>query len=336
MADNSYGIEIKLMAKTGYHTPAEAKAYYGRYNRTGVTWHWWGDGTGASNHDNIVNYISGKARAGTGSVNYVLSDNKITMGVNPDNVAWCSQAGNPTTISVELQPTLGAEGYKKAGWLLDQLEQRYGRSLQSFPHKHWFATACPGTIDINRIRAEADKWKRGDYDPKPPVVKPPTPSVPTPKPTPTVKLEVKNVTDTTVKLTKDASLWDLGFAKYADAKEVTKLPNGSDFGVSAVVTHPLGSKYYMTEYSYSKGISTGVNVKDTDHPDPDKLNDPISPPPVVVPTPVTPSNPVPIDPKPPVVNPDAGVPDTNAVVAFLQMLGKLISEFLAKFPGVKK
>lgn len=329
MADNSYNIEIKLMSKNGWHTPAEAKAYYGRYDRMGVTWHWWGDGTGADNHDNIVNYISGKAKAGTGSVNYVLSDKKITLGVNPDNVAWCSQAGNPTTISVELQPTLGAEGYKKAGWLLDQLEGRYGRSLQSFPHKHWFATACPGTIDIARIRKEADKWKSGAYDPKPTPTPKPTP-VPTPKPPATVKLEVKNVNDVTVKLTKDASLWDLSFAKYADAKEVKKLPKGSDFGVSAVVTHPLGSKYYMTEYSYSKGISTGVNVKDTDHPDPAKLNDPISPPPIVVPTPLPPKE----DPKPVppvVVDPGAGVPDTNAVVAFLQMLNKLITEFLAKF-----
>jgi hypothetical protein len=47
MADNSYPVEIKLASKNGWHTPAEARAYYGRYDRSGITVHWWGDGTGA-------------------------------------------------------------------------------------------------------------------------------------------------------------------------------------------------------------------------------------------------------------------------------------------------
>lgn len=150
-----YPIEQKPASRSTYHSPAEAKAYYGRYSREGITIHWWGDGTGASNHDNIVNFF---LRRTDGSVNYVLSDNKITQMVDPDNVAWTSQAGNPTTISIEHQPTLGAEGYKKSGWLVYTLEKRYGRKLTLYPHKHWFNTACPGTIDINRIRQEADNF----------------------------------------------------------------------------------------------------------------------------------------------------------------------------------
>lgn len=321
MADNSYGIEIKLASKNGWHTPAEARAYYGRYDRNGITIHWWGDGTGASNHDNIVNYMNGGASRGEKSVNYVLSDNKITMCVNPDNVAWCSQSGNPTTISVEHQPTLGAEGYKKSGWLVDQLEQRYGRSLQLFPHKHWFATQCPGTIDIGRIRAEADKWKRGEYDPKPAPA--PAPPVPVPKPPTTVQLEIKDVNNKKVVLIKDANLWNLQFAKYPDAQSIKTLPKGTEFEVSAVVTHPLGSKYYISEYSYAKGIPNGINVKDTDHPDADHLNDPVSPPPIVVPVPVTPKP----DPIPPVVvDPTKGTTDEKLnwiIQAIKTILSKL-------------
>jgi hypothetical protein len=158
----SYPIEAKPASHNAWFTPAESNAYYkARYAREGVTLHWWGDGSGADNHDNTVNYILGQAQQGTKSVNFVLSDNKISQLVDPDNVAWCSQAGNPTTISIELQPTLSAEGYKKAGWLLDQLEKRYGHTMSLYPHSHWNATSCPGTIDINRIRAEADKWKNG-------------------------------------------------------------------------------------------------------------------------------------------------------------------------------
>lgn len=325
MSDTSYPIEIKLASKNGYHTPAEARAYYGRYGRDGITVHWWGDGTGASNHDNIVNYMNNGAAQGAKSVNYVLSDNKITLCVNPDNVAWCSQSGNATTISVETQPTLGAEGYKKWGWLVDQLEQRYGKVLPLYKHSNWFATACPGSIDLNRIRAEANKWKAGAYEvnPVPPPAQPAPTPVPTPKPPATVKLEIKDLPNKKVKLIRDANLWNLQFAKYADAQSVKTLPNGSEFEVSAVVKHPTGSQYYISEYSYAKGIPNGINVKDTDTPDPTKLNEPVSVPPVVIPVPITPK---PTEP-PAVVDPDKGIQErlnwlekaVKAILAFLKI-----------------
>lgn len=159
----SYPIDQVLCSKNGYFTPQEALNYYGKYNRHGITWHWWGDNTGASNHDNIVNFIYNGSVSGTRSVNYVLSDNKITMMVGPDNVAWTSQNGNATTMSVELQPTLGGEGYKKAGWLASELAARYGGDRAYYPHNYWYSTQCPGTISLDRIRQEEDKWQRGEY-----------------------------------------------------------------------------------------------------------------------------------------------------------------------------
>lgn len=285
MADNSYPVEIKLASKNGWHTPAEAKAYYGRYSRVGLTCHWWGDGTGASNHDNIVNYMNGQSAQGNKSVNYVLSDNKITLCVSPDNVAWASQGGNPTTISVETQPTLGAEGYKKWGWLVDQLEQRYGRSLALYKHSQWFSTACPGSIDLNRIRAEANKWKSGAYNPKPPVVAPPPPKpVPAPPTPPKVVIQTTDIPNKQVKLIRQANLWDLGFAKYADAKAVKTLPAGTVIEASAIAKHPLGSTYYLTEYSYSKGVNNGINTKDCADVVP--VPPPVVQPPAPIPVPV--------------------------------------------------
>ena len=158
----AYKIESKPASKNGWYTPAQAKAYYGKYNRTGVTVHWWGlpSQNPDSAHDNIVNYILGKAKKGTGSVNYVLSNKKITMLVKPDNVAWASQGGNATTVSIEFSPNLNAEGYKKGGWLIYTLEKQYKRKLKLYRHSDWFATQCPGSISLKKLRAEADKFHK--------------------------------------------------------------------------------------------------------------------------------------------------------------------------------
>ena len=317
MADTSYGIEIKPASKTVYYTPAEAQAYYGRYSREGITIHWWGDGSGAANHDNIVNFF---LRRTDGSVNYVLSDNKITLMVSPDNVAWTSQSGNATTISIEHQPTLGAEGYKKSGWLVDQLEQRYGRRLNLYPHNHWYATACPGSIDINRIRAEADKWRAGAYNPTPPVVPPPVVITPPVVPTGFVNLAVTDIVNKQVRLIRDANLWDLHFAKYADAKAIKLLPAGTIIEASATAKHPLGSVYYLTEYSFTKGIGNGINIKDCEDVNIEKPTTPQ--PPVIIAVPTVP----PAAPEPLVID-----PDRNAIIAFLVSLVKLVTDFLAKF-----
>jgi hypothetical protein len=274
-----------------------------------------------SNHDNIVNYLNNQAVAGNKSVNYVLSDNKITLCVSPDNVAWASQSGNPTTISVETQPTLGAEGYKKWGWLVDQLEQRYGRSLPLYKHSYWFSTACPGTIDLGRIRAEADKWKRGEYEPKPPVTPIPVPVPPTPPPVDKIVLQITDIPNKKVKLIREANLWDLHFAKYADAKAVKSFPVDTILEASAIAKHPLGSSYYLTEYSFSKGIGNGINVKDCVD--------------VVEAAPTTPDGkpPTPIEPPAPVPTPIPvpAEPDRAAILAFLIMLRDFISEFIGKF-----
>ena len=319
MADNSYNLEIRLASKNGWHTPAEARAYYGRYSREGLTVHWWGDGTGASNHDNIVNFILNGAEQGTRSVNYVLSDNKITMLVNPDNVAWCSQAGNPTTVSVEFQPTLGDEGYKKAGWLIDQLEQRFGHGLTLYPHNHWFATQCPGTLNIDRMRAEANKWKSGAYDASPP---PPAP-VPTPVPTPTPPAE--KITWTQWKegvrkyvFNKDANLWNFNSDTWA-MQAVKQFKKGEIFEVFGQATNKkLNATYYLTQYSFSKKITNGVNPADLD----------VYVPPVTVP-PNPPPNPIPVPPTEtplPPVKPDFGEENNTLLKQILALLQGLVSK----------
>lgn len=153
----TYEIEMKPASKNAWFTPKESDAYYkARYSREGVTIHWWGGGEQEDKHDSIVAYIQAQAQLGIKSANYVLSDAKITQMVDPDNVAWCSNGGNPTTISIECEPGLSDEGYKKLAWLISSLQQKYARKLSIYRHSDWVATSCPGTIDIDRIIREKD------------------------------------------------------------------------------------------------------------------------------------------------------------------------------------
>lgn len=260
-----YDIEFRLASKNGFHTPAEALAYYKKYARNGITWHWWNspDKARDSDHDNIVNYILGKASRGVGSVNYVLSNNKITLLVNPDNVAWASQSGNPTTISVELSPHLNTEGYKKAGWLFNELEGRYNKTLSHYKHSDWFGTQCPGTIDINRIKQEAAKWKSGAY------TKPVSVPVVTPVPVsePIVSFHLWKEGKTEYKFNKQPThLYDVNVRTWGDIKNVGDPYNAGEriFIVGHVHNSILNRDYYITQYSYEKKRATGFSPKDLD------------------------------------------------------------------------
>jgi hypothetical protein len=81
-----YPIEVKIVSKNGWDTPAEARARYGKYSRDNYLAHWWGAPGKVGNHDQTVNYIQGTAAAGNMSVNFVVSNTKITMLVDPVNV----------------------------------------------------------------------------------------------------------------------------------------------------------------------------------------------------------------------------------------------------------
>jgi len=259
-----YNIEIRICSKNGWFTPDEARRYYGRYSREGITWHWWGDGTGASNHDNIVRYIASGAAAGQKSVNYVLSDNKITLMVGPDNVAWTSQSGNPVSISVELQPTLNAEGYKKAGWLAWQLKERYGHEMTYWKHNQWFSTQCPGSISLDRIKQEQIKWQSGAYNPAP---------IPTPDPTPTPIPPVTNVPVTFTQIAagtyvcnkQPTNLYQVNKSTWGGIGVIKGFNKNDRIDIYGVVKNStLGGEWYVTKYSFDNKLPNGFSKSDLD------------------------------------------------------------------------
>lgn len=292
MADNSYAVEVRIVSKNGYHTPAEALAYYKKYSRVGITWHWWNTPNLVTDgdHDNICDYIAGKASRGEGSVNYVLSNTKLSLLVNPDNVAWASQNGNPTTVSVELSPHLDARGYKMAGWLADQMRQRYGREMQFYKHSDWFGTQCPGTIDPNRIRQEELKWRSGEYDaaPKPTPAPVPVPATPemvfTPFPG-----GARGYT-----ANKDTSLYVVDKSKWSDItadKPDKPYKAGDPINVyGTVLNKTLNATWLVTKYSFDRKIAKGFSQADWNRVEP-----PVVVPPAPTPDPTKPSTGEPTD-----------------------------------------
>lgn len=259
MADNSYAVEVKRASRAGYFTPAESRDYYGKYSRDGVTYHWWNApdaiGGSAGDHDSIVNYLNGRAAAGQApTVNYVASDPKLTLCIDPENVAWTSSAGNPTTIGVECSPHFTESLYKKLGWLHDQMEQHFGKAMAIYVHFEWQpGTQCSPLVK-QKIRDYANQWKAERSAPAPAPVSTPQ--------KPTVTLRIADITNKKVRLIRNANLWDLAFQTYPEAKVVKSLPTGTIVEVSATAKHPLGSTYYLSEYSFSRGVGNGINIKD--------------------------------------------------------------------------
>ena len=188
-------------------------------------------------------------------------------------------------------------------------------------------------MDKNRIRHEADKWRAGAYDaPKPAPVPTPPPTAPvTP---PSVTLQISDIQNKKVRLKKDTNLWDLAFTTWAGAKSVKTLPAGTIVEVSALAKHPLGGNYYLSEYSYSRGVGNGINVVDcedyTDPVAPPKDTSVIQPPkdapineaPVITPTPTPVPIPLPVD--------DETVGLLKSIVTKLGEIIKSITDFLLR------
>lgn len=337
MADNSYEIEFVLAPKQSWFTPAESNNYYAtKYDRSGVCLHWWGGGQGADSHDAIVRYFLAQGEQGQKSVNYVVSDRKITLMVNPDMVAWCQQAGNPRNISIECQPTLGPEGYKRLGWLIEQLEQRYGHQLSLHRHSEFFATACCGTIAEPRAAEEVVKWRNKVYDqppaPAPVPETPPAPTLPDVSPAP---LNPNNPGET-------VQMYTLANAKLVDMRNLSvvktfTLDTPMEINASATVN---GQLFFMTKYAYDhksnlgfiqsdlKREKTPVVPEPTPTPQP---GDPI-PPDVTPPTPdpgtvVTPTP----DPTPdPTPTPEPEQPQESALKTLLREIWDALKKFWGK------
>ena len=121
---------------------------------------------------------------------------------------------------------------------------------------------------------------------------------------------------------KDANLWNLDFTTWAGAQSVKVIPKGTEVEISATAKHPLGGTYYLSEYSYSKGIRNGINIADCT----DKV---VVVPPTIPDPPVVPEKPNPDTPKD--KEQDERISKLETAVKALQELVNKIIEWITSF-----
>ncbi|HMT88053.1 MAG TPA: hypothetical protein PKC73_00335 [Dermatophilaceae bacterium] len=153
----------------------EAAEYYGvPYNPVETHLHWWNLPGQGGTHDGNVNYIKNTKDL---SVNFVLSENRITLMVPINKIALTTGKRNPYAWKVENDPTLSEQQYKTMGYLV-YIVEKLNPALANAPlrlHKEFYSTSC-SEISKDKVREYAEKFRTGLLDPStglPIVVTPP-------------------------------------------------------------------------------------------------------------------------------------------------------------------
>ena len=197
------------------------------------------------------------------SSNYGIgSDGRIAMFVEEKNRSWCSSSwdNDQRAITIEVSNSSTGGNWPVSDYVLSRLIdlcvdicKRNDIKKLNFTgdangnltmHRYFANTSCPGDYLASKfpyIASEVNKRLEK------------------------VELKIEEIEKKKVKLNCDANLWNLNFHTYGEAKPVKQFKNGDIIeNIVAIVNHPVGSKYYLTEYSYNNGIMNGFNVVDCD------------------------------------------------------------------------
>lgn len=184
----------------------------------------------------------------------------VEQYVDTNDTAWTNGNWRSNNESVTIEVRGDWRGYydqetlNNLGKLLYELRQAYPNAGIEY-HKDVSdkITLCPADLK--------DKgYARAVWDSVSQQLNPPTPPTPVP-----VNISYEKITPKRIKLKITANLWDFNFTSYPDAKAVKPYGQGSVIDVVAIATNSLGSKYYMTAYSYNDGAiraTNGFNVVD--------------------------------------------------------------------------
>lgn len=203
--------------------------------------HWWGDPATNPSAEGVVNWLCNPVSQV--SAHYVITGTgrRVWHLVDDKDRAWHALYGNGSTLGLELDPRCRDEDYDVAAEVIADLWKYYGK-LPLQPHNYWVGTQCPGNYDLNRLYRLAEQ----KLNPAP-VSKPVPAAEKLPRPIEfTAKLDRTNV-------------WDL--TTNPNYKAVTTLAKGSKFIAYAQIQFN-GTTYYVTQYSYEKGLKNAVNSND--------------------------------------------------------------------------
>lgn len=253
------------------------------------------------------------------SSHFVVAPNKVYCCVDTDNTAWTNGNWGSNLECVTIEHAGNWQGGFRDEGVINQSARLVAWLRTLYPgigynrHREISSTACPCDLPVEEI------WNKATE-----ILNPPAP-VPAPAP-PATPIQITDIQNRTVVTNKDANLWDLNFNTWAEAKSVKVIPNGTKVEISAIAKHPLGSSYYMTEYSFAKGIKNGINVADCSEIaiDPPK---PVEPP---VSPPIAPESP-PESPQPPVTPPNLDQENNTLLKKILAIVTAIFEKLTSIF-----
>lgn len=153
----------------------KAAEYYGKpYSPVESHLHWWGAPGQGGTHAGNVSHIRNTADL---SVNFVVSEKRITLMVPLNKIALTTGTRNPFAWKSENDPTLTDWQYKTMGYL-HFIVEKLNPVLLNEPlrhHKEFYATSC-SEINKAKVREYAETFRTGALDPATglaPVVTPP-------------------------------------------------------------------------------------------------------------------------------------------------------------------
>jgi hypothetical protein len=298
---------------------SEANFTYGRQGKSPkyITFH-----HAVGSMESVAQAWANPARQG--SSHFAVGARGAWQFVDTDNTAWCNGnwQSNLESISIEHEGDWRFGYYnegciQKSAELVALLRKTHPTIVGFNRHRQvsLTGTVCPGDLPVEVIWDRATAILEAENRPAPS-------PVPAPVTNP-VDIQVTDIQNRMVVANKDLNLWDLNFKTWGDAKSLKIIPKGTLIEVSATAKHPLGGIYYLTEYSFSKGIMNGINSVDVS-----EVNQPpIAPePPKPEVPPVTP----PVEPTPEAPLPEDGQTATSWLTAVLNWVKQVLSKFTFK------
>lgn len=237
----------------------QTQAAYGRPRSiTGGAGHWWNWPRSGATHAGIVAYMANAARQV--APHSVLSAGWVTEMVRDWDTAWCTANANPYTFAIEVDPRIMFKwGYDNPSAAERRLGEQIFETLCEYiadkgyhnlpwkPHNVW----APGTqcnpIHYNEVMARAKQIHAEKNAPK-------NPSLPVPA--------AKKLSEGTIRMTArldKVQIWDL--TTNPNYKSVKTLNKGETIDVVAYIDFN-NTRYYLTKYSYERGLKVGVNRND--------------------------------------------------------------------------
>lgn len=212
---------------------------------TAIVIHWWGSPATNPSTAGVVNWLCNPAAQVSAHLVISGTNREVYHLVNNWDTAWHAGnfTANQTTLGLELDPRCRDSDYDVAAEAIAGIWKAYGK-LPLRRHSDFVATQCPGNYDLNRLARLAEAK-----------LNPPKPA-PVKKTVPAAK-KLPKALEFTAKI--DASVWNLN--SYPNWKAVTTLKKGQKFIAYAQINFN-NSIYYVTEYSFNKGLKNGVNMVD--------------------------------------------------------------------------